>query len=278
VDPDDIDEAIFMDSSLAYDGRNTGATTMTLSGGPPWTAGSLLVLTASAPFFVAGDVGNEIHINDANGVEHRCRIASYTSTTVVGVRPHRDVDASLQATATTDWARAVDEVSGLDHLEGENVSVFGDGYVEASPNNPTIDTRTVATGAVTLGDHYKLIRVGLPYLSDIETLDLDSVQGETLIDKKKLITELIMTVEETRGIWAGHEPPADGEAANDGLRELKYREGETYGGPVGFANGPIEIIIPSDWNKGGRVFIRQLDPVPMSILNIAPKGIIPYKR
>jgi hypothetical protein len=278
VEPDEIEEAIFVDSSLAYDGRNTSATTMTLSGGPPWVADSLLTLTASAGFFVVGDEGNEIHINDATGDEIRCRIVGYTSPTVVTVRPHKDVPASLQGVATTDWARAVDTVAGLSHLEGENVSIFGDGYVEANPNNPSLVTRTVTGGQVTIPERYKLIRVGLPYLMDIETLDLDSLQGETLIDKSKLITALTMTVEESRGIWAGVEAPAAGEAATSGLRELKYREGETYGGPVSFVDGPIDIIIPSDWNRHGRVFIRQIDPVPLSILNIAPSGIIPYKR
>jgi len=53
-------DAIFLDSYFTYDGRNTTATTMTISGGPSWAALENLTLTASTGYFVAGDVGKRM--------------------------------------------------------------------------------------------------------------------------------------------------------------------------------------------------------------------------
>jgi hypothetical protein len=119
---DDIVDAIFMDSALTYDGRNTTETTMALTGSG-WLYTDSLTLTASASYFAAGDVGNEIHITDSNGDVLRCRITAYTSATVVTVKPHKTVPVALRTGSTTNWAKAVDTISGLGHLEGEDLSI-----------------------------------------------------------------------------------------------------------------------------------------------------------
>ena len=79
----------------------------------------------------------------------------------------------------------------------------------ASPNNGSYQTVTVSGGSITLDKHYVVIHVGLPYTSDIETLDIDTPQGESLVDKAKRVNEVNMFVEKSRGIWAGPKPPSD---------------------------------------------------------------------
>jgi hypothetical protein len=61
------EDAFFVDCGLSYDGWNTGATTMTLSGGSTWTYDETLILTASASSFTAGDVGNAIFLAHLEG-------------------------------------------------------------------------------------------------------------------------------------------------------------------------------------------------------------------
>lgn len=284
VDPDNIEDSIFMDSTLSLDGTNVSATTMTLSGGPPWGTLVNLTLTASNPAFLAGDVGNEIHLTDADGDELRCVITVFTSSTVVTVKPEKDVPVSLQNVATTLWGKAVDELSGLDHLEGKAVSVFGDGFVVASPNNESHVVLTVSGGSITLPKPRVVIHVGLPYISDLETLDIDSVQGETLMDKQKLITEVTLFLEDTRGVWGGLKPPTNDDPVAQGgdplekLRELKIRDDEEMDDPVALQTGTSEIQLQGNWNDNGRVFVRQVDPVPISVLAIAPAGLVPFKR
>jgi len=279
VDEDAIEDSIFMDSSLSYDGTNTSATTMTISGGSTWAYDELLTLTASTSYFVSGDVGNAIHITDSAGDTIRFTISSYTSGTVVKGFPHKTVPSTLQDTAVTTWGKAVDGLSGLFHLEGEDVSVFADGFVVASPNNASYDTITVSDGQITLDKTYVVVHVGLPYISDIETLNIDTEDGETLLDKNQNIKQVNMSVEASRGVWAGSKPPSDDSVDPlEGLRELKVRSDEGYDDPVSLKTDNIDINIRSEWNSNGRVFIRQVDPLPLSVLSIAPAGDIPFRR
>lgn len=274
----DIVDSVFLDSALTYDGRNTGVTTMTLSGGTTWAYDEELTLTASASQFVVGDVGNQIFLYDSDGVLIRFTIGAYTSATVVTGTAHKTVPASLQGVATAVWSDAVDTLSGLSHLEGKDVAVFADGFVVASPNNSAYTTVTVTGGAITLEKPYGVIHVGLPYISDLQTLDLESVNGETMIDKRKLIGKVVCMVEKTRGLFVGQQPPTDDDTDPlQNLYEAKLRDAEGYDSAVDLMTGPVDVLIDASWNLGGRVFIRQVDPIPASILSITPVGFIPAR-
>lgn len=274
---DDIVDSIFMDSSLTYDGRNTGSRTMTLSGSG-WTYTDTLTLTASTAYFTSDDVGNEIHLTGSDGTLIRFTISGYTSTTIVTGRPHKTVPVAMQAAAMLTWTRAVDEITGLWHLEAKAVSILGDGFVVASPNNASYDVVTVTNGTVTLDKCYGVLHIGLPYTSDIETLDIDSAQGESIVNTKKNISQVTVYVEKSRGLWIGAAPPTDDDDDPlEGLTELKIRNSEGYDEPVGLLTGTSEVNIRPEWNSNGRVFVRQVDPLPMSILAVAPTGFIAFK-
>jgi hypothetical protein len=272
-----IEDAKFVDSSLSYDGRNTGATTMTLSGSG-WTYTDTLTLTASASFFSASDIGNQIHLVGADGTIIRCSITAYTSATVVSIMPHATVPVAMQAVAILTWSRAVDFVSGLWHIEGKDVSIFADGFVVANPNNDAYDVVTVTNGAISLDKPYAVINVGLPYTSDIETLNVDTASGETIVDKKQLVSKVTLFVEDSRGVWVGGKPPTD-EAVDflEGLTEVKVRNDEGYDEPVALRTGTIDVNIKSEWNSNGRIFIRQTDPLPLAVLAVAPAGLFPFR-
>lgn len=280
---DDIRDAIFMDCAGTYDGRNTGTTTMTLSGGTTWTEEDTLTLTASVGTFSSDDVGNRFDLEGSDGSIVRCTVTAYTSTTVISVKADKTVAATLRAIATTSWVRCVDQVTGLWYLEGEDLSVFGDGFVVASPNNlnengATYPTVTVTNGVATLPKPYGVIQLGLPYISDLETLDIDTPQGESLSNKKKLITEVTAFVHDSRGVFAGPKPPSD-DATNplENLDELKIRNEEDYDDPVSLATENVNIILRGEYNQTGRVFVRQVDPLPMTVLSIVPTGFVPYQ-
>lgn len=274
----DVIDNQFMDSYLTYDGRNTGATTMTLSGSG-WTYTDTLTLTRSVSGFTASDVGNQIFLTGSDGTVIRFTIDGFTSGTVVTGRPHMDVPVVMQAAAITTWTRAVDEIQGLWHLEGKSVSVFADRFVVASPNNASYDVITVTNGSITLDKPYGVIHVGLPTISDVQTLDVDSPQGETISDKKKIVSRVSAFVQDTRGVWTGAKPPADDDTDPlEGLSELKIRNSETYDEPVNLTTDSVEINIQPEWNSNGRVFIRQVDPTPMTILSVAPAGLFPFRN
>jgi len=274
-----IDDVAFVDSHLTLDGRNDNANhTMTLTGGTAWAFTETLTLTSSLTFFTAADVGNEIHIVTPDGGVLRFVIEGFTGGTVVTGKPHQTVPVGLRGIAQSDWGRAVDQVGGLWHLEGEDVSVYGDGFVVANPLNSAYTTLTVTEGIVTLDRAFVQLAVGLPVTADLETLDLDSASGESILDKKKLVSKVSLHVQASRGLWVGGEPPEDDDA--DPLKdliELKIRNDEGYDDPVLLRTGVVEVIIKGEWNSNGRVFVRQVDPLPLTVLAIAPAGLIPFR-
>lgn len=253
----DIKDAFFVDSGLSYDGRNTSATTMTLTSSGAWTYGSsaTFTLTASASYFVVGDVGSEIHLTADDGRVLRLLITAYTSGTVVTVTINRNVATELRNTAITDWAHARKSFSGLSHLEGKTVNVLADGHVAPQ--------EVVASGAVALAQAATVVHIGLPIEADFETLDISAPQGETIRDKQKIVQAVRLLVEDSRGIFAGRD-------ANN-LVEYKQRAQEGYDAPVSLLTGIADILIGATWSKQGRIYVRQSDPLPLSILAAIPE-------
>lgn len=279
---DDIVDYIGMDCTKTTDGRHTGAVTMTLSGGTNWTYDETITITASSGTFTSSDVGKAIHLVGADGTKIRFTLTAYTSSTEMSGRPHKTVPVGMRSTAigngSGSWAMAVSVVTGLWHLEGQAVSVFADGFVIGSPNNEAYSTYTVTNGQITLDRPYAVIHVGLPITADIETLDIDTVQGETLVDKKKLITKFTVWLEKSRGFFSGPKPPEDDDADPlQGLYETKLRDEESQDEPVELFTGTKTDLIRAEWNNNGRVFARVVDPVPVSFLAIAPSGMIPFR-
>ena len=290
----DVRDAPFLDCALVYDGRNTGSTTMTLTGGSSpttaWDENSTVTITASAAFFNTtphtnpawADVGDSIQFIDADGMPTRLLIQSVTSSTVAVAQPDRIVGADLRGVAVLTWARGVAAVSGLDLLDNMAVGVYADGAVIGSPNNPAFTTvYTVASGALTLDKPYGVIRVGLPYLSDLQTLPLDLYQGDSILGQQKVIGELQLYVQNTRGVWFGGEPP---EVAPDynpaapdatvGLVEMKVAEYSQWG-PAEEQTGVVpNLPLKTEYRRDGEVFIRIIDPVPATIDAIIPSAIL----
>ena len=272
-------EASFVDSALVYDGRNFDTTKqvkITTSG----TVDDILTMEANTSgTFLSTDEGNYIYVYYAGDII-RCRITAYTSGTSVQISPSKDIPAGLVNLYTSDWSKAVDQISGLYHLEQKLVSVVGDGFVDANPNNPAYELISVENGSITLPNAREYIVVGLPYVSDLQTLKIDTVQSETLSDKKMLINKVSVGLKDTRGIWIGQEEPEDINefiSGTEGLYEMKVRSNESYESPVDLKTDTDFVVIDSAYDNGGSVFIRQVDPVPATILSVHPTGAIPFK-
>lgn len=271
----------FSDSHLSYDGRNKDTShLMTASGGVEWIRNEDLTLTSSKSFFKNSLIGNSIDflVTDENGVESilKFEIVSVTSQTVATVRPNITVPVSYRNMSFSTWSLAVDKLKGLEHLENKDVSIVGDKSVVASPFNPDFDKYKVVNGELNLDTTYSVIHVGLPYISDMQNLNIDTVQSETLIDKNMNVNQVTLKVIETRGLWIGRKKPY----GSDYLKELSEY---IYGSDVNVVNstdmfsGDIEVNITADWRSNGAVFVRQVDPLPFTILSMAPSGLIPIR-
>jgi hypothetical protein len=58
---------------------------------------------------------------------------------------------------------------------------------------------------------------------------------------------------------------------------VKVRNDEGYDDPVDLRTGTIDVNIQSEWSSNGRIFIRQTDPLPLSVLAVAPAGLFPFR-
>lgn len=300
-DVDDLREAVFLDASAGYDGRpvvdvNTGlpiAAVCTLTTGSDWNAGTNLTATftlasnpaADAEIFVFGDIGKTLVATDADGRVVRLYITNVADPHTITVQADTLVPTSMRGIACRDFAKTAQTIAGLDYLEGKAVAVLADGAVLSSPNNPSYSTvYTVTGGQIVLDQAYGIVQVGLPYLSDVETLDLDTPSA-TLKERKQLVNRVSLALYETRGVFAvaGLLPPDDDPlgdtaasagAAGMALVELKARDGEDYSQTTTPITDTVEINTTATWATNARVGIRQIDPLPMTLLMIAPTGYL----
>lgn len=270
----DIKDAHFLDCAIGYDGENFDPNkTMTLSTGGGWTYADLITITSNTPAtFVANDVGNEYVFTAADGTEIRLTLENFTDGQHMTGHVNLDVPVELRNVATMVWKKAVDELSGIDHLEGKSVGVFAEGLVIGNPYRSDLPPFTVTAGKITLPKPRYKILVGLPYISDIQTLDIDTAAATTLKDRRSLINKVLIKVERSRGVWVGSREPVT--SVTDGLVERLPRDFFDDFSLPALVTDDIEVQIESTWNTNGRVFVRQLDPLPLTVLSIAPSGYL----
>lgn len=275
-----VEDYIFLDSSLTYDGWNHDESqNMRITGGTEWDNTERLTLVANYTAFEASDVGKEFHLRNDDLDVVRFLVDEFVNSSQVKGSPHGIMPEDLRDTETTEFAAAITVVEGLEHLEGEQVGVFADRFVVFNPNDSDRPALFVVNGSVTLDRPYAKIHVGKSMLNDLETLDIDSAQGETMMDKEKNISRVSVAVRDTATLMAGPKPPSDDSIDPlEGLYEYRARELELLDEPVSLATGTIQIDILAEWNNNGRVFLRNKDPIPSTILSVAPAGMIPFKR
>jgi len=155
-------------------------------------------------------------------------------------------------------------ISGLDHLEGMQVVALADGNVVLVDDMGA--DLTVTSGSITLATAASKIHIGLSYVSDFETLDVDPVQSiiqrEAFRGKPMNIGECIIKVENSRGGYVGPDETR--------LNELPARSVHDSYDPLDLHTTEYRVSIEEHWSSNGKLFIRQTDPLPITILAVVP--------
>lgn len=273
-------DQMFVDCGLSYDGRNTSATTITVTGGTTWDSPETLTLTASTSIFKATDVGNQIVFwyTDASGnqIALRFNITAYTSGTVVSAIPTKLVPATHRATARSDWEFARTTFTNFSHLAGKEAAVLADGNVVKGLSFS-------ATGVLTLPDPAAVVHAGLGFISDFETLDLAGDERNPASLKAKTTNEprLFVTVQETRDLYASingfDDAVIDLTDINSKFMQYKPRDPDTgYDLPIPLNSELFEITLNSQWSKRQRVCIRNVEPTAITINSITPEAVLGF--
>ena len=249
-------DCFFVDCGSTYNGTNTDTNqTVTISGGTNYTRGESVTITANYNLFNAppslDDVGDAIVLISGSNY-YRCNITATSSATVATVKLDVDLPASLRNTGITTYEVARNVISGLDHLEGKTVSILADAAVHPQ--------RVVSSGSITLERASSVVHVGLEYQSDLQTMPM-SLQAEAFGQGRvKNLNHVWLRVLESSGIFAG--PSADK------LVEAKQRTTEPYGAPPRLKTEDIKIMVTPTWQDNGQLFVRQTDPLPLTIVGM----------
>jgi hypothetical protein len=250
----DPEEAFFVDSGLTLDDPKTitGVT----------AADPGVVTTSGAHGFSDGDVvriKNVQGMTELNGNVYV--VANKASTTFeLNDRSSGTIDTSAFTAYETagEVRERVTTVTGLAHLEGQEVAVLAEGATHAR--------KTVASGAITLDREASEAQVGLPYTSDFETLrqGAEGRREGTSQGKTLRIHRVLVRFYETLGGKFG--------PAFDDLDPVVLREGgDDMDTSVPLFQGDFEIEWDGDYGKNERICIRQDQPLPTTIQAIMPQ-------
>jgi hypothetical protein len=254
----------FLDCNITYDGRNTSATTMGLTGGTTWLSGDTGTVGASSSAgwatFLPTDVGNEIWLYDAAGNRCRTSITAYVSPLVATVRLKDPCPVTLQGSPTSAFTFARAMFTGATQLAGMPVVAYADGNVLGMHATGTAADGTLtvtATGTITLPNPCGVVQIGLPYLSDFETLPLNEQGQATIRMRSKTEPVIYLDVSETRNFLAGTDFTT--------MMPNIERAFETYTVPISQQNGILWTRVVSALDSECHTCIRQNMPLPITI-------------
>ena len=212
------------------------------------------------PYFNDGDL---VDISDVEGMTEvnnlRFKVSDRVADTFKLKDPNDDtyINSSAYAAYISGGKvrKAVTIIYGLNHIEGKTVAVLADGNV--------INNLVVANGTITLPVAASRVQVGLPYVSDLETLDIElSLVTGTTQGKLLKVSNVEFRFLNSRGGWIGPD--------SDHLDEITQRTDEPMGSPIDLKSGFYKQPITGNYSEGGRVFFRQKDPLPATILAVIP--------
>ena len=254
----DVAAGIFLDASLSFDGRNTSAQTVTISGGTTWDQHDSVTVTSSAQLFNTPKalVGDQIAFTLSDGSVLRLNVNSITSNTIAVCVPSKLIPVDHRNVARTDWAWAPATVGGLTHLVGATVGVLGDGNV--------LTPQVVSGGGtITLTVPAARVCVGLSYTQDIQTLGVVFGPPDAGLGHVKAINAVRLVVSASSALMVGRD------AAH--LVLAKQRGFQPYDAPDGLVTGIETVGIQTSWSADGSVFIRNAAPLPVTLTAIIPE-------
>ena len=152
---------------------------------------------------------------------------------------------------------ATSTLSGLYHLEGQTLSILANGATHAD--------ETVSGGGVALDFPVTSGALGFGYTSEMQTMRLESgSQDGTSQGKPKRIHDITVRFHETVGAEVGTE---SGNADRIFFRDSSMNMDQA----VPLFTGDKEIEFDGGFVDGDRIYVRQSQPLPMTVLALYPR-------
>jgi len=240
---------------------------------------NLSTFTASASVFTAANVGQVIRMGGGIAtiqtyVNPTTLIAEINSPIVLTVPndpTNTPVVAQIGAWSIT---QPVTTLYNLDYLEGFTVNALADGNV--------VMGLTVKNGSVTLPVAASNIKIGLPFIAQLQALHTDIQGGPTVQGKPKRISGVTVRMEKSRGLKIGANQPIASaldfqqEIPWGGMVALQPLQDRTtmmtYGQAIPLFTGDKYLPISDIWRvqlnqqSYGMVAMQQDQPLPANVL------------
>lgn len=263
---DDPQDAFYVDSGLTL--NNAVNAVLTVGAGADTAHATGVAFSADSPVFSAGDVGREIHYRytttqaDESGLSNtvyatgKAEITGYTDAQHVICTINAAFPAGLASIPANGWRMTVTTISGLNHLEGESVSVMADGG--------THPDCIVSAGSITLARPASKAQVGLACPAKLQTMRLNAGgQDGTSQGKTARVNKAVVRVLETLGLKYGH--------SFDKLDEVDFRTAlMAMDNPPDLFTGDLVLDWPGDYDTHPWLCFMQDAPLPCTIIGAMP--------
>ena len=232
----------FLDSQLNYSGA-----TSTLNGDISNSANTVIVASGT-DFTSSGKIkiGGEIITYTGKSTNNLTGCTRGTESTTAAA--HTSGDTVKQV---------VNSLSGLNHLEGQTVSILADGA--------THPDKTVSSNAVTLDRFANSVKIGLGYTSILKTMRIDAgSQNGTSQAKTKRIYEVTARLYESVGVEVGPD-------LNNMERVPFRKSSDPMDQGIPPFTGDKEVEFRGNYDTDGFMMVRQTQPLPLTLLSLYPR-------
>lgn len=243
----------FVDSGLEFTSTDSATITAITKANPG------VVTTSGNHGFSDGDtveINSVVGMTEVNGFSFI--IANKTATTFE--LKNTDTSSNTTYSSAGTALKLPLTISGLDHLEGETVAMI--------VNEATHPTKVVSSGSITLERGAKTGVFGLAYTSDVETNALEARTGlGTIQGSVGRVYKAILRFHKTLGGKFGYD--------SSNLDTILFRDGDdTMDNSPDLFTGDKILEFPRGQETDQIIYIRQDQPLPMTILAIVAKAVI----
>ncbi len=157
--------------------------------------------------------------------------------------------------STLTYQKVYNEVTGLDHINGDTVQVVGDGNF--------IEETTVTNNKITTDQYYNTLLVGLPYTSMLRPMPIEpNLVNKLSQSRVKATSKIIVRFFKTKGAKVG-------EAGRQLTTFPVVDTQDPTGQAVSLKTGQQRFFVGSDYEREKLIEVRQDLPYPMTVLSIA---------
>ena len=159
-------------------------------------------------------------------------------------------DAFFLDSALTYSGGSTSTITGLDHLEGQTVTVLNNGAVES--------TKTVSSGSITLTNATTKCHVGLAYNAELESVNVEpKSQYGTTQGKRGRIDKAIFRVFETVGLKAG--------PTSTNVDVVPFRTTTSTMSATTPKTGDYTFLMPATYSTENKLYVKSDTPHPCTI-------------